>query len=206
MSRPPRDPLVGVERLLVDGTNLLHALRRGAAPAPAATLIGRIRGTIPASIRIELLFDGPPEPGMRGTRIASGVTVRHAGRETADALALRLVSEATGGRPDPAGGAPTLLVVTDDGGLARELRWRGAATIGTSWLIRRLERPRLTAPSVGRPRPAPPPAPPPGAVGSTGATDDRDEGDGARPPWRPGRGATTKHGNARRRPRATRSR
>src|SRR5206468_6026610 len=105
-------------------------------------------------------------------------------------LALRLVGEATGGRPDPAGITPALLVVTDDGGLARELRWRGAATIGTSWLIRRLERPRLTAPSAGRPRPAPPPA----AAATTGTnadpTTDRDEDAGARPPWQPGRGAT----------------
>lgn len=195
MSRPPRDPLLGVERLIVDGTNLLHALSRGAGPAPAPTLIGRLRAAIPASIAIELLLDGPPEPGMRGTRIASGLTVRHAVRMAADELAVRLVTEATDGRPDPARTAPALLVVTDDGRLARDLRARGAATIGASWLIRRLERPRLSSVSAGRPRPSRPTA--------DEATEDDRTGDD-RPGWRPGRGATTKTGNPRRRPRGSR--
>jgi hypothetical protein len=184
MSRPPRDPLLGVDRLIVDGTNLLYALSRGPGPAPAPTLIGRLRGAIPPSIRIELLFDGPSEPGMRSARIASGVNVRYAGRLSADELALRLVTEATGGRPDPAAGTPTLLVVTDDGRLARELRARGAATIGASWLVRRLDRPRLSSVSAGRPRPIPPAA-------DNAAEDDRVG-------WRPGRGATKKVGNPRR--------
>jgi hypothetical protein len=187
MSRAPRDPLLGVERLIVDGTNLLYALSRGAGPAPAPTLIGRLRGAIPPSIRIELLFDGPPEPGMRDTRIASGLTVRHAGRLSADELALRLVTEATGGHPSSATATATLLVVTDDGRLARELRARGAATIGASWLVRRLDRPRLSSVSAGRPRPSRP-------LVDEAADDDRIG-------WRPGRGATTKVGNPRRRPR-----
>jgi hypothetical protein len=196
MSRAPRDPLVGVDRLLVDGTNLLYAMGRGTGPAPAPTLIGRIRAAVPSSIRIELLFDGPPEPGMRNTRIASGVTVRHAGRLSADELALRLVTQATGGHPDPATVTPALLVVTDDGRLARELRARGAATIGASWLIHRLDRPRLSSPSVGRPRPS---RPADGNASAAGGGEDATEDE--RPGWRPGRGATTKMGNPRRRPR-----
>jgi hypothetical protein len=190
MSQAPRDPLLGVERLIVDGTNLLYAMSRGAGPAPAPTLIGRLRGVIPPSVRIELLFDGSPEPGMRNTRIASGVTVRHSGRLSADELALRLVTEATGGHPDAATATPALLVVTDDGRLARELRARGAATIGASWLVRRLDRPRLSSVSAGRPRPSRP------------LTDEAAEAaEDARTGWRPGRGATTKTGNPRRRPR-----
>jgi hypothetical protein len=193
MSGAPRDPLVGINRLLVDGTNLLYAMSRGSGPAPAPTLIGRLRAAIPPTIRIELLFDGPPEPGMRGTRIASGVTVRHSGRLSADELALRLVTEATGGRIDPSGGAPGLLVVTDDGRLARELRGQGAATIGASWLIHRLDRPRLSSVSAGRPRPSRP-------LGDE-APEAAEEG---RIGWRPGRGATTKTGNPHRRPRRQR--
>jgi hypothetical protein len=191
MSGAPRDPLVGINRLLVDGTNLLYAMSRGTGPAPAPTLIGRLRAAIPPAIAIELLFDGPPEPSMRGTRIAAGVTVRHSGRLSADEVALRLVTEATGGRLDPAA-APGFLVVTDDGRLARELRARGAATIGASWLIRRLDRPRLSSVSAGRPRPSRPA--PPGDEAGEAAED-------ARTGWRPGRGATTKTGNPRRRPR-----
>jgi hypothetical protein len=192
MARPPRDPLAGVERLIVDGTNLLHAIETGPGPAPAATLVGRMRAIIPAAIRIEILFDGSAEPGMRDTRIAHGVTVRHAGRISADALAVRLVTEATGGHPDPSG-VPKLLVVTDDGGLARDLRARGAATTGASWLVRQLARPRLSAPSVGRP--SPPPSPPAGG-GQAGRDEDAEDG---RSGWRPGRGATTKRGNPKRR-------
>lgn len=187
MTQPPRDPLIGIERLIVDGTNLLHALRPGEGPAPAPTLVGRLRAVIPSSTRIEILFDGPPEPGLRGTRIASGVTVRHSGRVSADTLAVRLVTEATGGHPEPTG-QPALLVVTDDGRLARELRARGAATIGASWLIRRLDRPILSAPSVGRRRP-------PAASASPEHVRDADA---ARTGWRPGRGATVKRGNPKR--------
>src|SRR4029077_8758352 len=79
-AQAPRDPLVGIERLIVDGTNLLHALSSSATPAPAATLIGLVRGAIPGPVRIELLFDGPPDRGLGGVRIAHGVSVRYSGR------------------------------------------------------------------------------------------------------------------------------
>ena len=67
-----RDPLAATVRLLVDGTNLLHAMSRRPGAAPPAALVGRLRGAIPAFITIELVFDGPAEPGLRGERIASG--------------------------------------------------------------------------------------------------------------------------------------
>ncbi len=203
-SSPPRDPLIGVERLLIDGNNLLHAISIGPEAAPQAALIGRLRAVIPADVRIEIVFDGPPDKGLHGTRLAHGLTVRHAGRLTADALLLRLVMEATGGISGSA--TPALLVVTDDGRLAQDLRTRGAATLGTSWVVRRLARPRLAAPSVGRPRP------PAGSgigdrrnAGAAGASIGGDPGrpaardvEAARTGWRPGRGATTKRGNPKR--------
>jgi hypothetical protein len=201
-SDPPRDPLVGVERLLLDGNNLLHALSTGPDAAPQAALIGRLRAVIPAGIRIEIVFDGPPDKGLHGTRLAHGLTVRHAGRLTADAMLLRLVTDSTGGLPDPRT-TPALLVVTDDGRLAHDLRTRGAGTIGTSWIVRRLARPRLAAPSVGRPRP--PAGSGIGGSRGTPASTGGDPGSGAardaeaaRPGWRSGRGATAKRGNPRR--------
>jgi hypothetical protein len=204
---PARDPLIGVERLLLDGNNLLHAISAGPAAAPQAALIGRLRAVIPADVRIEIVFDGPPDKGLHGTRLAHGLTVRHAGRLTADAMLLRLVMEATGGIASSP--TPALLVVTDDGRLAQDLRTRGAATLGTSWIVRRLARPRLAAPSVGRPRP------PAGSGigsggghgrdGSRGASIGGDPGrpeardaEAARTGWRPGRGATAKRGNPKR--------
>lgn len=179
-----RTALGGIERLLIDGTNLLHALRRGATPAPAATLIGRLRGVIEPAIRIELVFDGPPDRGLGDTRIASGITIRYSGRTTADDLIRRLVSEAQD--------SSTLLVVTDDGDLSDDLRRRGARTARTEWLAARLDQVRLVAPTIGRPKP------PRSAPGATDAAEANADQRG----WQPGRGATAKKGNPKRRPRS----
>jgi hypothetical protein len=187
--KPSADPLAGTNRLLIDGSNLLHALRRDGAGAPPAALIGRLRGVVPATIPIELVLDGQPEPGMYGARVASGLIVRHGGRRTGDDVLLRLVDEAgiAGGR-DAADG---ILVVTDDRQLRAALGARGVRTAGTSWLIGRLERGRLSAPSTGNAR-----GPAPAREAARDLNDDR-------PGWRPGRGATTKHGNPKRRPKGT---
>jgi hypothetical protein len=189
------DPLVGTERLLIDGSNLLHAIGRGrGGPAPAATLVGRLRAVIPAAIRIEIVFDGPPDRGLQGTRIASGLTVRHSGRYSADSLIDRLVADAigTGGTPEAAHAVGAgILVVTDDIELGRSIRRRGGRTAGAAWLTGRLERPVLSAPAIGIRRPARPTAPPDGSQGQ--GPDDED-----RRRWQPGRGATKKTGNPKR--------
>ena len=181
MTDRPRDPLVNTSRLVVDGTNLLYALSRGADRQPPAALIGRLRAIIPAPIAIELVFDGPPERGLRGERIASGVRVRYSGGRSADAVILSLADDAgaIGGAESTAG----MLVVTDDRDLRNRLRVRGARSAGSSWLMGRLDRGTLAAPAPGNRRP--PHADP------ADADDDR-------PGWRPGRGATTKRGPARR--------
>ena len=179
MTDRPRDPLANTSRLVVDGTNLLHALSKGPERQPPAALIGRLRAIIPAGIAIELVFDGPAERGLRGERIASGVRVRYSGARSADSVILTLVEEAGLAGPEATG---EILVVTDDRDLRNRLRVRGARTAGASWLIGRLDRGRLAAPSAGNRR-----AP------AAGRTDD-DE----RPGWKPGRGATVKRGPARR--------
>ena len=91
MTAMPRDPLEATARLLVDGSNLLHALTRGSGggAAPPAAVIGRLRGVVPASVAIDLIFDGPSERGLRGERIASGMTVRYSGPRTGDASRRR---------------------------------------------------------------------------------------------------------------------
>ena len=179
---PPRDPLVGTDRLLVDGSNLLPALSRRGGAVPQAALIGRIRAAIPASVGIELVFDGPPTPGIRRERIAAGLVVRHGGRRSADAVLIDLVDGARAAVG--AAGAAGLLVVTDDRELRAAVTAKGARTAGTGWLLARLDRPATASPSVGNRRPPRSP--------STG----RDEDD--RTPWKPGRGATVKRGNPRR--------
>jgi hypothetical protein len=138
--RRPDDPLQRASRLLVDGSNLAYAARRGQAPLPPTALIGRLRAAIPPHIVIEIVFDGPPEPGMRGTRIAAGVTVRNATRASADELLLELA-------------APGDLVVTDDRALREGLHARGATSVRTDWLLDRLARGRAVSPSIANRRP-----------------------------------------------------
>jgi hypothetical protein len=187
--RDHHDPLVGTERLLIDGSNLLYALGRGTGrAAPAATLVGRLRAVVPPGVRIEVVFDGPPDHGLGGTRVASGLSIRYSGRMSADSLLDRLVADAigTGGTPDEAHrAADAILVVTDDIELGRAIRRRGSRTAGAVWLVRRLGRSVLSAPTTGVRRAPRPPA------GTTGDDDDRRR-------WEPGRGATKKTGNPRR--------
>ena len=89
---------------------------------------------------------------MRGERVAAGLIVRHSGRRTADEVLLSLVDETRAVAGAAATGA--LLVVSDDHALRASLRAKGARTAGSAWLLGRLERPKLSAPSVGNRRPA----------------------------------------------------
>jgi len=203
------EPLAGVTRLLVDGTNLLHALSRGTTGdrQPPAALIGRLRAAVPAETAIELVFDGPPEPGIRGERIAHGVSVRYGGRFSADTVLVTLVEDVAmvAGAPRGGGSPATdaILVVTDDRELRFALQRRGARTAGTSWLVTRMQRPRLSAPSVGNPRPPRVPGSRPASVGQRApgsVTGPAGSDPPEREPWSPGRGATVKRGNGKRAP------
>ena len=177
----PSDPLTDTDRLLVDGSNLLPALARRGGHVPQAALIGRLRAAIPPRVGVELVFDGAPEAGMRGQRIASGLIVRHAGRRSADELLLSLVDET--GATAGASGVAGLLVVTDD----RELRTALHGKRGAD------RRDGLAARPTG-------PADAGGAIGRQQArAGDPAPDDDEREPWKPGRGATVKRGNPRRR-------
>lgn len=197
MPHPDRDPLAATRRLLIDGNNLLHALSKTATAAPASALIGRLRGVIPAAVTIELVFDGPPERGLRNERIAAGVVVRYSGGRTADSVIVTMIEDVR--LLDGAEGTSTLLVVTDDRDLRHGARLRGARTAGSAWLLGRLGSGRLASPSVGNPRPARPHRTATAAAASSSDGDPEEE-DQAR--WSPGRGATTKKGNPRRAPRS----
>ena len=200
MTRPVsrRNPLEGVTQLLVDGTNLLHAMTRGPDRQPPAALIGRLRGAIPPDTKITIVFDGPPERSIRGERIAGGLTVQYGGRYSADTILVTLVEDAAM-TSNEANATDKILVVTDDRDLKFALRKRGARTTGSAWLIGRLDRPRLSSPSAGNSRPPMPPRIPQPQPG-----EETEEMTEAR--WNPGRGATTKRGNPRRQPRSARPR
>ncbi len=193
-----RDPLLGISQLLVDGTNLLHAMSRGPDRQPPAALIGRLRGAIPPTATITIVFDGPPERGIRGERIAAGLTVQYSGRYSADTILVTLVEDAAMSS-ESSTATDSILVVTDDRDLKFALRKRGARTTGSAWLIGRLDRPGLSSPGVGNRRP---PAPPRIAQQKPGEETAEDQG----VRWSPGRGATTKRGNPKRSPRGARPR
>jgi predicted RNA-binding protein with PIN domain len=189
-----RDPLAATRRLLVDGTNLLHAMQKASGAAPPTALIGRLRGAIPASVTIELVFDGPPERGLRNERIATGLVVRYSGGRTADTVILAIIDDVR--MLDGADGSAAVLVVTDDRDLRHGAQMRGARTARSAWLLGRLGSGRLASPSVGNPRPGR------GSPPVTAASQiDGDPTETDRPSWKPGRGATTKKGNPRKAPR-----
>lgn len=219
-----RDALAGVERLIVDGSNVLGVLARGGsgADAPAggaasagrgaasvvglpSAIVGRIRGAVPREIRIELVFDGPAAGSPTG-RVAEGMSVRYSGRRPADALIVELAGTAAmAGRPL----GSNVLLVTDDRALSAQVRRHGVRVVGTGWLVRRLERPGWPGRAGGTLGHSKPPRGVAGGAGapasgtttpaSPGPDDPRDaaaEADTRR--WRPGRHATEKSGPARR--------
>jgi len=159
------DPLAGVELVLIDGNNLLHALRGrgggafgrpagpGEAPQPASAIIGRIRSAIPPSVKVELILDGSPS-GITG-RLATGMSVEYSRRSTADELILNRLTR----QLDEGGPASTwpILAVTDDRALRDGVRTRGGRSAGTAWLLRRLD--GTERPIRGRPGSTPAPRP-----------------------------------------------
>ena len=185
MSRASGSPLDGIDRLVVDGTNMLYRLGAGTAMPPAA-IIGRLRAAIPPTITIDLLFDGVGH-GVKG-RVAQQMFVRYSGRHTADEAILDLTAaaaEAAGGSPEA---SDRILVVTNDRELREHLAARGVRTQPVAWLLNRLDIPRLSSPAPGNRRPTL-------GTGHTQAGVNPfapDESDRKR--WMPGRGATTKTG------------
>jgi hypothetical protein len=195
-SAPRTSPFDGTERLIIDGTNLLYKLGTGpGGVAPASAIVGRLRGAIPLTITIDLVFDGVGH-GVYG-RLAQKMAVRYSGRRPADDVILDLASEFTMQHGGPAA-ADRVLVITNDRGLRDLLAAKGSRTAPLQWLIGKLGVPApsvvpgMRAPSIG----SRPPGRGGGAAegtryggGGPGAGDDE-----ARRPWKPGRGATAKTG------------
>ena len=197
----PTDPLADTDRLLVDGTNLLHALSRApAAPRRASALIGRLRGVVPAvgRDRARLRRAGRARAAQRADRVRAASSATAVAR-TADAVILSLVDEIRA--VDGAGG--------DGGDPGRHRRPRPAPRLRMRGAPGRPARPGCSAGSTasgaaGRRRsasrepPQPPTKPRPVAARAVGATttrrDDRPLGSRAR--------RDDKKGNPRKAPRS----
>ncbi len=188
---PRRSPLEGTDRVIVDGTNLLYRIgAKAGGPAPASAVVGRMRGAIPTAISIDLVFDGVGH-GIFG-RLAQHMLVRYSGKRTADDVILDLVSEAAmQGQGGPAA-ADRVLVITSDRALRDRVASKGGRSVPLQWLTARLDLPQ--------PAPGSSPGRPPaiGAGRPRGSSPSESPDDADRPGWKPGRGATSKVGPARR--------
>ncbi len=187
-----------VDLLLIDGDNLLHAVRGSRDHGGVAWLLPRLSGWRPLHLRIVIGLDGHAAPGEASrTRATRGIEFHHSGRRSADDMLIDLLEA------QPYDARSRTVVVTRD----RSLQARAAKAGGTSrsveWLM------RLVA---GGPR-RPVSGPKPKLVGIGQGKPPRrrhfdppDPDAGDRPSWEPGRGATRKKGNPKRSPKGSRQR
>lgn len=175
-----------LELLLVDGDNLLHAVRGRRDEGATAWLLPNLARWRPDDLRVVVVFDGHPAPGEPMRQRAHGIEVRHAGSRSADDAIVDLLATL------PYAERSRAAVVTRDRGLRERVGQVRGQTRTPDWLLRGIRNARRpvasgpdASPGVGigqgrAPKRAMPPA---------GGDDD------PREPWRPGRGATRKRGN-----------
>jgi hypothetical protein len=189
-----------LELLLIDGDNLLHAVRGRRDEGGTAWLLPRLARWRPEGLRVVVVLDGHPAPGGPMRQHAFGVEIQHAGSRSADDLIVDILAAR------PYAERSRSAVVTRD----RDLRERVTAAKGqvrtTDWLLRGLG-------STQRPTGAPDSNAPPVGIGQGRSVrpaprtpEDADVGAARQEMWRPGRGATRKKGNPRRGAKARRRR
>jgi hypothetical protein len=180
---PRPDPFLAASLLVVDGRNVLGAMRRSGGDLPAQALLSRLWTVVGPRTRILVVFDGVRDGGAILPERSSRLGVRWSRHESADDVIVRIVADSPEGT----------LVATDDIELGARVRAFGADSVRSRQLIERFGRQHASAPSVGHARPTPP-------AGSDGRErgGDAGPGDDERRPWKPGRGATRKRGNPKR--------
>lgn len=178
----PKAELDLITALLIDGNNLLHRTAGNVEDGAQRLLLARLRGALPPTLACVLMLDGHSAAGTkRSERIQRGLEVRHAGSISADDAILRLIADT------PFNERAGITVVTDDRSLTERVKHAGAHAKRLAWLESVIGSPGSGIGTGRPPRVAPNAAPPPA--------------DEERTPWTPGRGATRKRGNPRRRPR-----
>ncbi len=140
------------EYLVIDGNNLLHALREsGAVPALGReTLVRQLeRWAKTAAAKVTLVFDGAPPAGAMARQLSSRIlSVRFSAPRTADDLIVEFVRRAS----DPA----MVRVISDDGAIRHEVGLRRCQHVGTGPFIQEL----FSPPSPPQRSTAPPPEKP----------------------------------------------
>ena len=121
-------PFAGIERLLIDGNNLLHRVSGGVDPGALRGLLARLQNALPPAVEAIVMLDGHAAPGTaRQQKIASNLEVRHSGSLSADDAMLNLVRDMRIGRA-------MTTVVSDDRALRDKCRSLGAHTERLDWL------------------------------------------------------------------------
>ncbi len=212
-------PVTDLELLVIDGDNLLHRVRGMRDEAGLHWLLPRLKAWRPPGVQVLLMLDGSPGPGVgRRQQVVPGIQMQHSGRIDADTAIVELV------RARGYAERTRTVVVTDDRQLSDRARYAGVLVRRLDWLIDLLARPnpgaaaalsapgRATAAATPVPaKPSPRPGQPPVGIGggrpprAPDATTpiERDPRDAGPVPWKPGRGATTKHGNPRKAPKGS---
>lgn len=191
MSGAAERPGVDYELVLIDGDNLLHRVRGMRDEAGLRWLLPRLRAWRPIGSEVVVMLDGHPDPGEAfRRRVATGVEFRHSGDLDGDTALVGLL------RARSYSERSRTIVVSDDRQLGDRVRHAGGMVRRLDWLVAGL------AASVGGPgAPATSSGKPTGiGAGSRPASGvaPRETEEVDREPWRPGRGATTKRGNPRR--------
>ena len=127
----------GLVLLLVDGDNLLHAVRGGRDDGGVAWLLPRLSRWRPAGTRVVVALDGHPAHGESSRRrVATGIEFHHAGTRTADDLIVDLLAS------QPFAARAHCVVVTRDVDLLERAHRAGGLTRSLDWLVSQLDAPR----------------------------------------------------------------
>lgn len=190
-SEPSRDT-EGIAVLLIDGNNLLHRVAGSVEPGAQRLLLARLRGAIPATLATVLMLDGHADSGTNRTeKVGRGLEIRHSGSMSADNAILRLIDRY------PPSERAGITVVSDDRALTERARRLGAHPQRLAWLEVVIGMPGSKGAAIGAGKP--PRRQPPARQAPTGQPTAGSPTDDDREPWRPGRGATRKRGNPKRR-------
>ena len=180
--------LEDVQLVLVDGDNLLHGVRGTRDEGGVAWLLPRLRAWRPEGVDIVVSLDGHPVPGESSRqRVTKGIEVHHSGSRSGDDMLVSLLSARS------YGDRARTVVITRDRGLQARAHAAGGQTRSVDWLLRQMNDPASGADGALKPVGIGAGKPPPKRDLDPPLSDNDDRGG-----WQPGRGATRKRGNPRR--------